>query len=84
MAELSTSRTDPSVGPEGAELEGRLGDAVRGTGLRLLGPNGLGLMHPRSGLNASFAPFQPAAGHVGVRRQSGASCTAVLAWSRAR
>ena len=70
------------VGPEGAALEGRLRDAVRGSGLRLLGPNCLGLMNPRSGLNASFAPSQPAAGHVGFLSQSGAICTAVLDWSR--
>ena len=70
------------VGAEGAALEGRLHDAVRGSGLRLLGPNCLGLMNPRIGLNASFAPSQPAAGHVGFLSQSGAICTAVLDWSR--
>ena len=70
------------VGPEGEALEGRLRDALRGSGMRLLGPNCLGLMNPRTGLNASFAPSQPEAGHVGFLSQSGAICTAVLDWSR--
>ncbi len=70
------------VGPEGAVLEGRLRDALRGSGMRLLGPNCLGLMNPRIGLNASFAPSQAEAGHVGFLSQSGAICTAVLDWSR--
>jgi acetyltransferase len=70
------------VGPEGEALEGRLRDALRGSGMRLLGPNCLGLMNPRIGLNASFAPSQAEAGHVGFLSQSGAICTAVLDWSR--
>jgi acetyltransferase len=70
------------VGPEGVALEGRLRDALRGSGMRLLGPNCLGLMNPRIGLNASFAPSQAEAGHVGFLSQSGAICTAVLDWSR--
>jgi acetyltransferase len=70
------------VGPEGVALEGRLREALRGSGMRLLGPNCLGLMNPRIGLNASFALSQPEAGHVGFLSQSGAICTAVLDWSR--
>jgi acetyltransferase len=70
------------VGPAGEALEGRLRDALRGSGMRLLGPNCLGLMNPRIGLNASFAPSQAEAGHVGFLSQSGAICTAVLDWSR--
>jgi acetyltransferase len=70
------------VGAAGLALEARLREAVRGSGLRLLGPNCLGLMNPRSGLNATFASRQAAPGHVGFLSQSGAICTAVLDWSR--
>lgn len=70
------------VGAEGLALEAQLTAAVRGTGLRLLGPNCLGLMNPRLGLNATFAPGLAAPGHVGFLSQSGAICTAVLDWSR--
>jgi acetyltransferase len=70
------------VGGSGLALEARLREAVRGSGLRLLGPNCLGLMNPRSGLNATFASRQAEPGHVGFLSQSGAICTAVLDWSR--
>ena len=43
------------VGPEGLAREAQLREAIRGSGLRLLGPNCLGLMNPRLGLNATFA-----------------------------
>lgn len=70
------------VGAEGRALEAQLVAALRGSGLRLLGPNCLGLMNPRLGLNATFAPSLAAPGHVGFLSQSGAICTAVLDWSR--
>ena len=70
------------VGPEGLAREARLREAIRGTALRLLGPNCLGLMNPRLGLNATFAASIAEPGHVGFLSQSGAICTAVLDWSR--
>ena len=70
------------VGPAGLALEAQLRDAIRGSGLRLLGPNCLGLMNPRLGLNATFAARMAEPGHVGFLSQSGAICTAVLDWSR--
>lgn len=69
------------VGAEGRAREAALMAAVRGSGLRLLGPNCLGLMNPHLGLNATFAPGLAAPGHVGFLSQSGAICTAVLDWS---
>jgi acetyltransferase len=70
------------VGPGGLALESELRAILRGSGMRLLGPNCLGLMNPRLGLNASFASTMAAPGHVGFLSQSGAVCTAVLDWSR--
>ncbi|MEX1317099.1 MAG: GNAT family N-acetyltransferase [Synechococcaceae cyanobacterium] len=69
------------VGAEGLALENQLRQVLRGSGMRLLGPNCLGLMNPRLGLNASFASGLAAPGHVGFISQSGAMCTAVLDWS---
>jgi len=69
------------VGPEGLALENQLREILRGSGMRLLGPNCLGLMNPRLGLNATFASGMAAPGHVGFLSQSGAVCTAVLDWS---
>lgn len=69
------------VGAAGAEVEQQcLAEARRGK-MRLLGPNCLGLMVPKSGLNATFADGLAAPGSVAFLSQSGALCTAVLDWS---
>lgn len=70
------------VGPAGAELEARVRQAAAEfPGLRILGPNCLGVLAPHVGLNASFAPALPAAGRVAFLSQSGALCTSVLDWA---
>ncbi len=70
------------VGPEGAALERSLLANARRYGLRLLGPNCLGLMRPDIGFNATFARGNAAPGSLGVVSQSGAICTALLDWAR--
>jgi acetyltransferase len=52
--------------------------------LRLLGPNCLGLLTPRLGLNASFAHIDALPGDVAFLSQSGALVTAVLDWAKSR
>src|SRR6185436_16863267 len=52
--------------------------------LRILGPNCLGLLTPRLGLNASFAHTDALDGNLAFISQSGALVTAVLDWARAR
>jgi acetyltransferase len=69
------------VGTAGSDLEARIRDGLRRSGMRLVGPNCLGLMNPRLGLNATFAGTIAQPGHVGFLSQSGAICTAVLDWS---
>jgi acetyltransferase len=68
-------------GPEGAELEKRILDVARQGGMRLIGPNCLGLMAPHHGLNATFARGLARPGSVAFISQSGALCSAVLDWS---
>jgi len=70
------------VGPGGLALETELRERLRRSPMRLLGPNCLGLMNPRLGLNATFAGAMAKPGHVGFLSQSGAICTAVLDWSQ--
>ena len=55
------------VGPEGAERQRRLLDLCREAGMRLVGPNCLGVVNtaPDARLNATFAPRMPAPGNVG-------------------
>lgn len=47
----------------------------------LLGPNCLGVIHPYSSMNASFATRIPKAGSIAFLSQSGALCTAILDYS---
>ncbi len=69
------------TGPEGAALERQVLDKARRGGLRIIGPNCLGVMSPISGLNATFASAMAQPGSVGFISQSGALCTGVLDWS---
>ncbi|MBN9662774.1 MAG: bifunctional acetate--CoA ligase family protein/GNAT family N-acetyltransferase [Acidobacteria bacterium] len=69
------------AGPEGQELERQLLANARAAGIRIIGPNCLGIMVPPSGVNATFAAGMARTGSVGFLSQSGALCTAVLDWS---
>lgn len=66
-------------GLSGAKLEEAI-EARRGQ-MRIVGPNCLGVMIPRLGLNATFAPRLAKDGHVAFVSQSGALCSSVLDWS---
>ena len=66
------------AGQAGIELEARVLEEARRWGIRVIGPNCLGLMNPYAGLNASFAATMPRPGSVGFVSQSGALCTSVL------
>lgn len=69
-------------GAAGRELERQALAAAREGGLRLVGPNCLGVMNPHTGLNATFAGLSPRPGNIAFLSQSGALCSAVLDWSR--
>ncbi|WP_420133416.1 bifunctional acetate--CoA ligase family protein/GNAT family N-acetyltransferase [Rhodopseudomonas sp.] len=55
--------------------------AARRSGIRLLGPNCLGLMVPASNLNASFAAHMPRRGHLALISQSGAIAAGMVDWA---
>jgi acetyl coenzyme A synthetase (ADP forming)-like protein len=69
------------AGPEGIERERELAKLVQKLGIRVVGPNCLGVMSTGSGLNATFAPGFPVAGKVSLISQSGALATAIIDWS---
>ena len=69
------------TGAEGAALERHLAEAARTSGIRIIGPNCLGIICPHTRLNASFAASSAIPGNVAFLSQSGALCTAVLDWS---
>ncbi|MBI3911259.1 MAG: bifunctional acetate--CoA ligase family protein/GNAT family N-acetyltransferase [Armatimonadetes bacterium] len=73
------------AGPEGRDLQKRVQEeAQKFDGMRIIGPNCLGIIVPRLNLNASFADGMPKAGHVAFISQSGALCTSVLDWALER
>ena len=78
---IITSAGFREVGQEGVEREAAVLAAARTGGLRLIGPNSLGVMVPRLGLNATFARGMVQQGRVAFLTQSGALGTAVLDWS---
>lgn len=68
------------TGPEGAELEAQLRAAVRQAGVRMIGPNCMGVLNtdPEVRLNATFAPTPAQKGSIGFVSQSGALGVAIL------
>jgi acetyltransferase len=69
------------IGASGAELERQILLEAGKTGMRIVGPNCLGVMAPHTHFNATFAAGMARPGSVGFISQSGALCTAVLDWS---
>lgn len=70
------------TGSEGAIAESHLAERCAQAGVRLLGPNCLGLINTGHRLNATFARGMPKLGSISVLSQSGALCTAILDWAR--
>lgn len=69
------------TGPAGVELERQVLHEARRSGMRIVGPNCLGVMNPIDGLNATFAASSARPGRVAFISQSGALLTAILDWS---
>jgi len=69
------------VGKDGASLEAKLKAQLRATGMRMIGPNCMGIVNTEDDvkLNATFAATSPVRGNVGFVSQSGALGEAILA-----
>ena len=70
------------IGAEGRELERQLLANAKRYGIRLVGPNCLGVMRPGIGLNATFNKGSANKGNLALVSQSGALCTAILDWAQ--
>jgi acetyltransferase len=68
-------------GRDGYRREIELRETARNHGIRVMGPNCLGLADTFTPINATFATKTPLQGKVAFMSQSGALCTAVLGWS---
>lgn len=72
------------AGLEGVRREKELTAIAEKFGIRLIGPNCLGLIDTHCPLNASFAAGMPPTGEIAFMSQSGALCTAILDWALAK
>jgi acetyltransferase len=66
------------TGTEGARLEQQMATTAKRAGIRILGPNCLGVIAPANKLNASFGGKLPKAGGIGYISQSGALLAAIV------
>jgi len=66
------------AGTKGQEIEAQIATSAREGGLRVIGPNCLGMICPQQNLNASFAAHMPFKGNLAFISQSGAICSAIL------
>jgi acetyl coenzyme A synthetase (ADP forming)-like protein len=73
------------TGPEGAERQRELLAVCRAAGMRLIGPNCLGVLNtdPQVDLDATFGPIVPLPGRVGFLSQSGALGLAIIDYANA-
>lgn len=72
------------TGEEGLALQKEMLEKARGYGMRIIGPNCLGIINtdPEVRLNASFSPVYPEHGNIAMFSQSGALGLAVLGLAR--
>jgi len=71
------------TGPDGAELEEHCLEIARKNGVRLLGPNSIGLIDTHSPIDTTFlSPPGPTPGDIAFISHSGAICSAVIDWAR--
>lgn len=68
------------VGEDGQERQQQLREIIRRHGMRLVGPNGMGVLNAAEGvrMNATFSQAFPGPGRIGLLSQSGALGLAVL------
>lgn len=69
------------TGPEGKALEDQVGATAKKYGIRVIGPNCIGILRPRSNLNATFLNKMPKPGNIAFLSQSGALGSAILDWA---
>jgi len=72
------------LGEEGRRLQQEVLAIAHRNGIRIIGPNCLGLARPSSLLNATFGDGVIKDGRLALLSQSGAVCTAILDWAKAQ
>ena len=69
---------------QGQDLAEEMMSKAEKYGIRIIGPNCLGILSPVNGLNASFSHLMPKKGKIAVISQSGAMLTSIIDWACGR
>ena len=69
------------IGAPGIALENRVVEIARRFGVRLIGPNCVGVIDTHTGLDTTFGPDMPKPGVITFVSQSGAVCGGVIDWA---
>ena len=69
------------IGTEGRTLEEQIVEIKKKYGLRIIGPNCLGVLRPSNNLNVTFLNKMPKPGNIAFISQSGALGSAILDWA---
>lgn len=83
-AAVVASASFRALGPAWRKQEQALRAKAQAKGIRIIGPDCLGLMRPSIGLNATNSRLSALPGHLALVSQSGAVCSAILDWAHAR
>ena len=66
------------IGEKGTEIENRIRTKAQKAGIRIIGPNCMGIICPYMNMNASFVSIMPKRGAMAFISQSGAICATIL------
>ncbi|RMG24586.1 MAG: CoA-binding protein [Methanobacteriota archaeon] len=70
------------IGEKGAQLEAEIAEIARKGGMRVVGPNCMGILNGHAPyLNATFAPVKPLPGNIGFISQSGALGVVIMKYA---
>lgn len=72
------------VGPEGAAREREMVEIAARYGMRVMGPNGIGVIDTHTPLNTTFVKGMPPQGYIAFLSQSGALCGGIIDWTMGR
>ncbi len=72
------------MGPEGEKRENLCREIAKRYAMRIIGPNGIGVIDTHTPLNTTFVPEMTGRGQIDFISQSGALCGGVIDWAQAR
>lgn len=72
------------TGATGAAFEAEISRIAKESGIKILGPNCLGLINTKAKLNVTFGHGYPAPGNIGFFSQSGSLCISLLDWANSQ